>query len=289
MKLFTKSSILKSTTVEVVSPRILELPDLEKAYKKLRTQSVAVEFPMLSGELIVQEASHDYQPVSPDSIAHQRADELLQQAQNEAEYILAQARAQAEEILQKANDEKGKVKQAVEEAVRKEVLPLAHAEGYEAGIQEATREAQRLKKQSKAYLELAQSVLMDEYHRADRELVNLCLQISQRIIHTVLDLKPETLLSVIRNLTLLPHEKEGIKIHLSSRDWEWYKQIEAEDKPSYPVVIDESLKEGDAFLECAEGIFDAHMQVQLEKVKQYLIEELEDGRLDGFSTKDGAV
>jgi flagellar assembly protein FliH len=77
-----------------------------------------------------------------------------------------------------------------------------------------------------------------------------------------------------------------MRIHLSGKDWEWYKLLPPEDKPPYPVIVDESLKPGDTTLECAEGIFDARIHSQLEKIGQYLFEELDHGGLDGFNQKD---
>ncbi|NLI94173.1 MAG: flagellar assembly protein FliH [Peptococcaceae bacterium] len=289
MKLFTKSSILKSTTVEITSPRILESPDLEKEYKKFaKRQGVPLEFPVLStpGEAQLAEESAEIQTVSPLDRMKEESNTILLQARQQAEQILVDARNKAEEIIRTAQEDSMALRKSVEEEVQQVIIPLAQAQGYEKGVKEAVEEAERLRKQSKAYLEMAQNILMDELHKADKELVRLCLVISEKILHSVLEFEPERLVSMIRNLTLLPREKEGIKIHLSGRDWEWYKMLPLEDKPPYPVIVDETLKPGDAFLECAEGVFDARINSQLEKIEQHLFEELDHGRLDGFSKKD---
>lgn len=270
---------MKSTSVEILSPRIVECPDLEKEYKKLTMpHGVPVDFPVFAAQgqsFLVEEPKGQEEALS-----------LIAQSKLEAEKIIAEARHKAQKILSQAEQESDAIKLSVEQAVRDEVLPLAHSEGYEKGLREAAEEADRIRQQAKAYLELAQRILMDEYHRADRELVDLCLRICERIVHSTLSIQPDKLLTIIRNLTLLPREKEGLKIHLAAKDWEWYKKLPAEDKPAYPVIVDETLRQGDAYLECAEGVFDARVNSQLDKLEQFLLEELDHGRLDGFSEKD---
>ncbi|RNC29564.1 MAG: hypothetical protein AWM53_00562 [Candidatus Dichloromethanomonas elyunquensis] len=284
MKLFTRSSILKSITVEVTSPRILESPDLERDYRKFaKPQGVPLEFPMLSapGEGRAAESAGT-QSESGNHI-QEESNNVFVEAKRQAEQVLAEARNQAAEIIRNAQTESIALRKTIEEQVRQEVTPLAHAEGYENGLREAKEEAELIRKQSRLFLEMAKKVLQDEFHKVDTELVQLCLKISERVIHSTLQAEPERLLNIIRNLSLLPREKEGIKIHLSGKDWEWYKTIPAEDKPLYPVIVDETLKAGDTFLECAEGVFDARVNSQLEKIEQYLYEELDHGRLDSLS------
>jgi flagellar assembly protein FliH len=289
MKLFTKSPILKSTAVEITSPRVLESPNVEKFIKLSAIKGISREFPALnasgqhrqSDELAGEEIM-----AAADPQRGEQAQAIILEAKKQAEHIIAEAETKAAAILRAAEGEGDNIRLKVEETARNEVFPLARAEGYEQGLQEATQETERLRQQAKAYLETAQTILMDELHKADKELAKLCLSISERIIHAALNLAPERLLDIIRNLTLRPREKGEIKIHLSARDWEWYKNLPAEDKPPYTVIVDDSLKPGDSFIECAEGVFDAGIEVQLEKIEQYVFEELEHGQLDGFSQKD---
>ena len=263
MKLSTRTSIIKNTVVEIISPRLLESPQLENEYLKKGYIGKVTELP----EFHV-------------------AEEREVQARIEADNIIAEARKKAEEILQSALQENEIIRNDLKEDVRNEILPLAQAEGYAKGLAEAQGEADRIREQSKAYLELAQTALVDEFHKVDRELIGLCLKICEKVLHTALHVNPEKLLNVIRKLTLMPQEKEGIRIHLSSRDWEWYKVLPVEDKPPYPVIIDESLRAGDTFIECSEGEFDARIDSQLEKMGDYLVEEFQYARLDGFSEED---
>lgn len=286
MRLSTRSSILKSTSVEISVPRVLENSNLGKEYKKQTlVYGVPAEFSLLSipeanpltGQLLLdKEETNTTQE-------QEQVQNIISEAKAQAEQIIADATTKAEELWNTALQQSEELKISTEAAVRAEITPLAYAEGLEQGLKASQEEADKLHSQAKHYLELAQQVLRDEYDKAEQELLHLCLQISSKIINASFRLDSAKLLSVIRNLNLLPREKEGIKIHLSSQDWEWYKELDPEEKPSYGVIIDDSLRVGDAFIECAEGIFDARIDSQLEALEQYLLEELEHGRLDGFS------
>lgn len=279
MRSFINSSVIKNTTVEIVSPKLVESPDTERYAHR---QSV------IKGTAVVEQfAISDYTQMVESGhkkivslVEQEDVSTILLQAKNEAEHLIAEARREAEIILQSAQTERDTLKETLTESIREEVIPLAHTEGYEKGLQKAEKEAEKIRKQAKNYLQLAQSALMDEFQRVDKELLNLSVKISERIIHANLSVEPSRLLNVIRNLTLMPREKTNMKIHISNVDWEWLKKLPEEDKPPYTIVIDESLGTGDTFLESEEGIFDGRIDSQMDKIEQFLHEELRNGRLD---------
>jgi len=272
MKLSTKTSILKSTVVEIVSPRLLDSPRIENDYIRKNLLPKAPElslFSMSEGNLILELAR-----------------EKENRARAEAERLVFDARVRAEEILQTAVKENVKMREDLKKEVRDEVFPVAQSEGYNRGLEEGKAEAEKMRDQAKAYLELAETALMDELKKNDKEIACLCIQICEKILHASLKVDPEILLNNIRSLAIMPQDKEGIRIHLSDKDWEWFKDLPGEDKPPYPVIVDESLKQGDIFLECSEGIIDAGIRSQLEKIGDYLAEEFKRARLDGFGEKN---
>jgi flagellar assembly protein FliH len=272
MRLFIRNTIIKSTVVEIVSPRLLESIRANDEHPLANYPPAAVPEGPAFAESEQDKGRNDYQAAI--------------EAAAEADRIIAAARINAQEIIQAARKESTEKRDEYIEQLRTEIYASAYAEGYAKGLEEAQQEADRITKQAKAYLEMAKTALNDEYHKVDRELIGLCLKICDRVLHTVLNIDQEKLLNVIRSLILMPQEKKGIKLHISDKDWEWFKTISEEDKPSYPVIIDESLKTGHIFIECDEGIFDAGIESQLEKISDYLLEELQYARLDGFSEKN---
>lgn len=282
MKSFISSTVIKNTTVEIVSPKLVESPDSQRHVHRqsvIKGTAVVEQFAMSNYAQMVES---NYKNVVS-LVDQEEVSTLLLQAKKEAEHLIAEARREAEIILQTAQAERDTLKDTLVESIREEVIPLAQTEGYEKGVKKAEKEAENIRKQAKNYLQLAQSALMDEFQRVDKELLGLSLKISERIIHSTLSAEPSRLLNIIRSLTLMPREKTNMKIHISNGDWEWFKKLPEEDKPPYLIVIDESLGTGDTFLECEEGIFDGRIDSQMDKIEQYLLEELKDGRLDGSS------
>ena len=70
---------------------------------------------------------------------------------------------------------------------------------------------------------------------------------------------------------------------MATEDTRW---LEGDQSPC-PWVIDESLKQGDCFLECQEGIFDARLNVQLDRLEHALREELEHGSMEEIDADGG--
>jgi len=282
MKSFINTSILKSTTVEMISPKLVKSPDIQRlSHKQPVIQGTALELPVLTHSYpkgLVAETSG-----IAASFDNEEVSDLLRQAKTEADRLLSDAKKKAELLLQETEEECTSLRKQYEDSVRKEVTPLAKAEGYNQGLAEAQKETQKLRNQAKNYLELARCALADEYSRVDKELLALCLKICESITHSALSLEPAKLLNIIRNLALMPHEKQNMKIHISGEDWEWFRELPDEDMPPYKIIVDESLRAGDTFLECEEGIFDARINSQLEKIQHYLLEELGNGGLDGLS------
>ncbi|KUO65609.1 MAG: hypothetical protein APF84_14915 [Gracilibacter sp. BRH_c7a] len=287
MRSFINSPVIKNTTVEIISPKLVESNDFERYIPRqsvIKGTAVVEYLPLSDYRTTISQAEPNYMKQFSLVEQQEEVSALLLQAKKEADHLIAEAQKEAALILQTAQAERDMLKETMTESIREEVFPLAQSEGYEKGLQNAEKEAEKIKKQAKNYLQLAQSALMDEFQRVDKELLSLCLKISERITHSTLSMEPSRLLNVIRNLTLMPREKTNIKIHISNEDWEWFKKLPEEDKPPYAIVIDESLGIGDTFLECEEGIFDGRIDSQLDKIGQFLFEELDNGRLDGTST-----
>ncbi|NLM20962.1 MAG: flagellar assembly protein FliH [Peptococcaceae bacterium] len=275
MKLSTRNTVIKSTVVEIASPRLV------KSNKESRG--------CFSGNYTTQETSVLMaEPALKACKQSQENNELeiVSKAAARADEIIAEARQKAEEIILEAQRENEARREEYLTQLRNEIFSQAHDEGYNQGLKEAKEKAEQICKQAKAYLEMAQRVLKQEFDKVDGHLVALCLKICDQILHTALNVDQEKLLNLIRKLTLMPQNKEGIKIHMSAKDWEWYKTIPDEDKPSYAVIVNESLSAGNVFLECEEGAFDASLESQLDKIGNYLLEEFQRARLDDFSSEN---
>ena len=131
--------------------------------------------------------------------------------------------------------------------------------------------------------QLAQRAVQEEYAKVDEDLLHLAIKIAERIVRSSLAVEPQRLVGIIQALTLLPQEREGWRLHVAPEDARW---LEGNQSPC-PWVIDESLNPGDCFLECQEGIFDARLEAQLDKLEHTLREELEHGGVEPIDPDGG--
>ena len=284
MRSSTRARVVKSHAVEVSIPRLVECrttgfehlgdhlavvkdtgaPEEEKAVRHSLNQKTH-EIPDASEQFLDWE-SEGFQ--------------IIDQARIQAQEILARAEAEALEIRKKAEQEIARLK----EQVREEVFQQARSEGFSQGYAEGKRQGEEEGKQllanaNRLFL-LAQKALQEEYVKVDAELLHLAIKIAERILRATLSIEPHRLLDIIRGIILLPQEREGWRLHLAPEDAEWIMALPPDEQPPCILVKDEILKPGDCYLECEEGIFEARLEAQLDKLEQLLQEEMKNERLD---------
>ncbi|WP_019851142.1 FliH/SctL family protein [Desulfitobacterium sp. PCE1] len=299
MRLYTRSRVVKSHTVEVSMPCIVESQTevfqflsnrLSVVRDRNESLSQGEEFPRLEGE----------EKWEPSAAAIHDEDEALTKARLEqearAKETLAEAealRAQAQTELEKAQEETVKILERArvegEEAalkLREEVSHQAYeeglaqglAQGLQEGIAQGKQEAEQMKIEARNILALAQRAAHEEWSKVDGTLLQMALKVAERILRVHILEHPKQLLQRIRALSLLPEEREGWKLHVSTADYQWLSQCSEEI--NIPLLEDQTLTSGDCFLECTEGIFDARVEAQLERCEQLLREELRHDRLE---------
>ncbi|MBQ1527772.1 MAG: hypothetical protein IIZ75_11590 [Lachnospiraceae bacterium] len=195
-------------------------------------------------------------------------DELIRQAQEEAERIMDEAGAEAERILEEARGEA--------EALKVQARNEGSKEGYEEGLKRAQAEFQ-VKEQA---LEAKERELEDEYNSRyevmEKELVRDLTEVYEHVLG--IDLSDQT--NVVINLM-----KDAIKnieggrnffVHVSSDDYAYVSAFKEEilnsvgGVDSVEIVEDVTLKPSDCFVECESGIYECGLGTELALLKKEL-------------------
>ncbi|NMA68382.1 MAG: flagellar assembly protein FliH [Desulfitobacterium sp.] len=289
MKLFTRSRIVKRESVEVTSPCLVEcefeefrilsdhltvVRDKEELTGQKDTFSQLEELEELEGarETYLSEAREEAKEILAEAEELRAQGELfLKEAQEEGEKL-------RQEILAEAHKEAEKLKEEISQKAYEEGYTLGQEEGYKAGWQKGEVESKELIAQGQKVLKLAQKAAYGEWNKVDETLLKLSLKVAERIVKAHIQIHPESLIERIRALSLLPEEREDWKLHVSSADYQWLSE-KVGDELRIPLFEDQTLMEGDCFLECGEGIFDASLDILLERCEQLLREELRYGQL----------
>lgn len=218
--------------------------------------------------------------------AIEKAAIILAKAKEKAAEILAEAESCAQEIRAQALTESDLLRQKVVETTRAEVYPTAQAEGYQAGRVAGEADGKLAFQDVGQLFRLAQRTVQEEYAKVDKDLLHLAIKIAERLVRASLAVEPQRLVAIIQALTLLPEERLGWRLHVAPDDACW---LEKHQPPCpCPWIIDESLSSGDCFLECQEGIFDARLEAQLDKIEHALREELQNGGMETIDADGGA-
>ena len=268
MKLSINGRVVKRCDVAVSTPRLVECNEgFQQLGAVLAVLSVAEEAQL-------EQSAKRVNPIEAD-------------AQQKAAMILAEAEDQAQTILEEGRADFDRLRQEVVETAQAEVYPAAQASGYEAGLKAGLLagevEGKRWSEKANQRLQLAQRAVQEEYAKVDEELLHLAIKIAERLVRASLAVEPQRLVTIIQALTLLPQERLGWRLHVAPDDTRW---MEGDQSPC-PWVIDESLNPGDCFLECQEGIFDARLEAQLDKLEHTLREELKHGTVEPIAADGG--
>lgn len=277
MKSFIKGRIVKNYDVEIsATPRKVEWTE---GFQKLGPCLTVLAF---EEEEVQQSSAHPswLDTSELEAEAERKAELILAEAEARAQENLARAEARAQDILAQAQTELEQLRKEVSETTQAQVYPIAHAEGYHAGFEVGETEGKRLTESAQQLFLLAQRAVQEEYAKVDEDLLHLAIKIAERLVRSSLAFEPQRLMGVIQALALLPQERSGWRLHVSSEDALWLEKLPAGTQPPSSWIIDESLTSGDCFLECQEGIFDARLEAQLEKLELTLREELEHGGLE---------
>lgn len=308
MKLSTRARVVKSNTVEVCIPRLVECQKGEFRFLgehlsvvRDSTLSLSLEGNSHSseqgidslreglekqGELRVVTKKWQAEETTDLSLAQEQAQASIAKAEKtlaQAKEILAQAHVEAQKLQDEARVEAENMRTRIQVEVSEQAYAEGHAQGLAQGLREGKeqgeKEAEKLKTEARELFQLAQRAVEEELAKVDETLLHLALKVSERIVRANLRQQPEYLLYRIRALTLLPEKREGWRLHVAQKDAEWLIDLPPEDRLRIPLVEDEALNPGDCFLECSEGIFDARLEAQLDRFEQLLGEEL---RHDGL-------
>lgn len=184
---------------------------------------------------------------------------------HEAERLLAQARSKAEILLDETNQRINQLEQA------------AYEEGYDRGKQQGLQEYQQViadyHRLSQDRLGQINQLHQQIYDQSEREIVDLAVQIAQKLVCRQLELDPETVVDIVRSACLQAKECEVVIIYaapaqlvsLKNRKEEIEAQLFRAQKIEF--VADPTIAWGGCRLETEQGYIDATIDSMTEQIK----------------------
>lgn len=196
--------------------------------------------------------------------------ELITEAQKKAETIIFQAERKAEQLIVKGQAEYEKIKQN------------AYEEGSQAGYQDGAKNVEEESKAGAMQIE----TLITELGNLKKnyignhveEILDLVLQISQKMINAAIEFKPEVICTIVKNVLEEAAEAESITlkvnpIHLPYLDVA-YENMQEKKRSKVKIEQDPGIKPGDCLVVTENGFIDAQIDEQMLLLKQALKDEI---------------
>jgi len=177
-------------------------------------------------------------------------------------------------------------KQAIEEdkkkweIEKKQWIESAKKEGYSAGFQQGSLEAQKQYEEKLNQANLIIDATTNDYHatieKSDDVILQLAIQVSQKILNHTLREDPSSFIEVVKSAINEIKDQSVVTINLHPVNYEFIMQhkeelqrtLEADTKLS--IYIDESLSEHACLIEHPFGQIDASIDTQLLKIREVL-------------------
>ncbi len=155
------------------------------------------------------------------------------------------------------------------EAARTQGYDEGYERGYTAGLAAAE---QHVKDELARVRQIAESTLEDHsafYRDAERQVVDLALQIAQKVVEREVENVPDLAIGVIRAALEEMDGRTAVRIHVSPEDHELLRRRWAVAVPStisankIELVVDPRVQGGGAIIETTQGQVDAQLETKL--------------------------
>lgn len=199
-------------------------------------------------------------------------EQLLASARLEAERILMHARAEAESIIVESRSQAMQDMATLESqrlALFQETRERAYAEGYTEGRAQADEEGVRLLEEATDSLNRIRLALPLAVRESQAQLVQLALQVAERIVQAEIAAKPEMVLEVLDAALARVTDMESVIIRVNPEDLPMVQAKEEQIRDLLAQVkrleFQASVKiaRGGVFIETGSGTVDATIKTQM--------------------------
>jgi len=160
----------------------------------------------------------------------------------------------------------------------------------EKGLTEGIRAAEDSYRVKLARLQSLSSALQEEraqfFTRVEPELVRLAIAIAEKVIGRELELRPDTVVEIVRNAMKRLRERESLRVSLNPRDVDQVKQarddlVSAVDGVRKLEIIEDRRVDGGCVIESPNGTLDARITTQIDEITNALTNAIPDAIPDG--------
>lgn len=200
----------------------------------------------------------------------ENADQIMENAQAEAQNTLAAAREEAETIRLEAR--------AQAEAEKSKVLAEAQQQGYSEGYAKAQAEAESIRREYQEKEEQLELYYQQQIEELEPQMVDTISAIYEHILHVDFQSYREILGHLISDTLRKMEGGHDFMVHVSKEDYPYVSMQKKEilagavaANCNVEVIEDMTLAKNECMIETDNGIYDCGLGTQLEALKRKLM------------------
>ena len=206
---------------------------------------------------------------------------IYEKANEEASLIIEKAKQEAEQIRMAIEQEKHQWLEIERVKLEEDAKEIGYNDGYTFGEQQGYSEIKNDIEQVKQLVDLAKDDYLAYIESAEQTILQLAMQVSEKIIGHELSSSKESFLYIVKKVLKEVREYPEIQLRVHHKNYPFLLTAKEELMSIFPkettfyIYPDEDLQETACIIETSKGRIDASVDSQLHELKQKLIELLE--------------
>ncbi|GAB6158026.1 FliH/SctL family protein [Desulfotomaculum varum] len=208
--------------------------------------------------------------LSPPPAAEQTPDpaRLLAEARQQAAELVARARQEAAALLEQARAEA--------QSAARQIKEEAKQQGWQEGMEAARQEADSIRRQARQVLEQARDIRQRTLNNLEQELVDLAVDIAERLVMTQLAVEPQTIMAIARECMELVKNRPLVNMYVNQADLPLVEQERHRLLQGLPgqvelnILTDNAVSPGGCRIETDQGQVDATLETRWQEMLKAL-------------------
>lgn len=263
------SNLLKQHYIVTASSELRVIDSNQRMEEKMKELTRHEPDDQTSGAGAVSEAdgfSEEIEAEQVDAVSQIAADEILEKAKTEAEQILEAARNRADAITSEAQQNAQRLYEEQKSA------------GYEAGVRQSELELEEQRQALMDEIEQEKAALQMDYRKRsetmEADLVDVILQVFDKVFHIQFEDKKEILLYLIHHTMMNTESGKNFRIRVSETNRMFLQEHLEElrerfgSEVSIEIVYDNNLKDTACLIDTDFGVFDCGLETELANLEK---------------------
>ena len=215
-------------------------------------------------------------------LTKETSEELYQETKAMLEEMVAQAQARADNIMLMAKENAQKLMEQAEQesqAIKDSAFQEGYAEGLRTGLENGENQVKPLYPQVLSLIEEIAGQKDSLIKEQEKNLIELTLAITEKLLGTIIEAKPEIICHIVKNSLELVRETERITVKVNPIHIPYLsgcpELIKDVNKEKLQIVEDSAIRPGDCQIATENGFLDLMIDEQLAVLKEALLEVVE--------------